>query len=230
MSPPRSRSRGIIAELVGPAGCGKSTLLRELARRSSQVVPGPEPTRAELLPHYARHALELLPSCLRAPRSARAFREREARAMTYVRAWYEPALRLAHDEGRHVLMDHGPVFRLAFLAEFGSPLTRTPAFRRWWERSFRLWERSLDLLVCLDAPDAVLIQRVRDRDLGHAIKDGTALDASVFLGRYRKGFQHVMGRFGPHAPLAVRFDSSAEDVEAIADQVLEALAERAYAA
>lgn len=224
------RGTGIVAELVGPAGAGKSTLLRALAERNPDVVPTPEPSRPALLPHYARHAALLLPAALVHPRAAFSFQEREARAMTYVRAWHAPALRLAA-EGRHVLMDHGPVFRLAFLDEFGSPLTRSPAFQRWWEESFALWEGTLNLLICLNAPDDVLIQRVRGRNLGHALKSKTPPDARSFLGRYRAGFERVIDRFGAAArPGVLRIDTSRMSVEEVAARVLGALEEQSRAA
>src|SRR5262245_56956187 len=96
------QGNGTIAELVGPAGAGKTTLLRALAERNPDVVPTPEPRRPVLFPYYVRHAALLLLAALVRPRGAFSFQEREARAMTYVRAWHAPALRLA-EEGKHVL-------------------------------------------------------------------------------------------------------------------------------
>src|SRR5262245_13157097 len=150
--------------------------------------------------------------------------------MTYVRAWHAPALRLA-EEGKHVLMDHGPVFRLAFLDEFGSPLTQSPAFQRWWQESLALWAGTLDLLICLNAPDDVLIQRVRGRDLGHALKSKTPLDARSFLGRYRTGFERVIDRFAAAArPRVLRIDTSRTPVDEVATRVFDALGELSRAA
>jgi hypothetical protein len=211
-----------VGELLGPAGAGKTTLLRELSRRDPRIVPGPLPSRLELLPHYARHAALLLPSALRHPGAGLAFQEREARAMTYVRAWQRPVGRLA-DAGHCVLMDHGPIFRLAFLREFGSPLARTPRFARWWERALGEWESALDVVIRLDAPDPVLLERVRGREIGHAIKAQSDFDGNLFLRRYRTAFEEVMSRFGPAGPAVLCFDTSKQGVDEIADAVIEAL-------
>jgi adenylate kinase family enzyme len=221
---------GTIAELIGPAGSGKTTLLEALAERNPDVLPTPEPSRLELLPFYARHAALLLPTGLSRPRAALAFQEREARAMTYARAWHAPAEARAQ-AGRHVLMDHGPLFRLAFLDEFGTPLTHTPAFRRWWEGTFSLWEGSLDLLIRLNAPDDVLVKRVRGRRVGHALKSKTPVDARRFLGRYRDAFDRVIDRFAPATrPRELQIDTSRASIEEVADLVQDALVERNRAA
>jgi thymidylate kinase len=226
----RRRGAGTIAELIGPAGSGKTTLLDALAERNPDVVPTPEPSRLELLPYYSRHAALLLPTGLSHPRSALAFGEREARAMAYARAWLVPSLALA-GAGRHVLMDHGPLFRLAFLDEFGSPLTRTPVFRRWWERTFTLWEGSLDLLIRLNAPDDVLVQRVRGRGVGHALESKTPVEARTFLRRYRAAFDRVIDRFAPATrPRILQIDTSRASVEEVAERVQGALEERIRAA
>jgi thymidylate kinase len=224
------RAGGTVAELIGPAGSGKTTLLEALAERNPDVVPTPEPTRLELLPFYSRHAALLMPGCLTRPLGSLAFREREARAMAYARAWHAPAEALAA-AGRHVVMDHGPLFRLAFLDEFGTPLTRTPVFRRWWERTFELWEGSLDLLIRLNAPDDVLVERVHGRRVGHALKSKTPVDARQFLGRYREAFERVIDRFAPATrPRVLQIDTSLASVEEVSDLVQDALEERSRAA
>ena len=227
--PGQPPSRGIVGELLGPAGAGKTTLLRELSRRDARIVPGPLPPRHRLLPYYALHLARLLPAAVRDPRALLAFQEREARAMTYARAWHPAAAGLAAG-GSHVLMDHGPVFRLAFLEEFGTGLTRTAAFQRWWRDTLSLWERGLDVVIRLDAPDPVLVERVRGREIGHAIKGRSTFDAEIFLARYRRAFDAVMERMGPEGPAVLDFDSSLFGVEEIADRVVEALEGRALAA
>jgi len=224
------RGGGTIAELIGPAGSGKTTLLEALGERNPDVVPTPEPSRLELLPYYSRHAALLLPACLSRPSGVLEFQEREARAMAYARAWHAPSEALAA-AGHHVLLDHGPLFRLAFLDEFGTPLTRTPVFRRWWERTFSLWEGSLDLLIRLNAPDDVLVERVRGRRVGHALKSKTPVDARRFLGRYREAFERVIDRFAPATrPRVLQIDTSRASVDEVVELVQDALQERTRAA
>ena len=128
-------------------------------------------------------------------------------------------------------MDHGPVFRLAFLQAFGSAITWSSAFRDWWERSRAQWAATLEALIWLDAPDALLIERVRERDLSHAIKKKSDAEARAFLARYRQAFQDVIRRFETAVgPVVLRFDTERESLDTIVNHVLEALEERASAA
>jgi thymidylate kinase len=172
----------------------------------------------------------MLPAFLRRPRSALTFTWAEARAMAYLRAWHGPASRLAAKDGSLVIMDHGPVFRLAFLREFGSAATRNSASRDWWERSCAQWTATLTVLIWLDAPDAVLIERVRERDRPHAIKNKSEAGARAFLARYRQALEDVIRRFETVAgPVVLRFDTERESLDAIVNHVLEALEERVRA-
>ena len=224
--------RGLLGELVGPSGAGKTTLLRALVRRNSRVVPDLPLGKLEQLPHHARNVALLAPAFLRRPRGALAFTWAQARAMAYLHAWQEPARRLAVDDGRLVVMDQGPLYRLAFLQAFGPPaITGSSAFRGWWERSCAQWTATLGILIWLDAPDAILIERVRERDHSRSIKSNSDADARAFLARYRRAFDDVIQRFETVAgSVVLRFDTEQESLDRIADHVLEALEEHAGAA
>ncbi len=151
--------------------------------------------------------------------------------MAYLRAWHEPARRLSANDGRLVIMDQGPVFRLAFLQAFGCAITGSSAFRDWWERSCAQWMETLKVVIWLDAPDALLIERVRERDLSHAIKKKSDAEARAFLARYRQAFESVIQRFETVVgPVVLRFDTEREPLDTIVNHVLEALEERASAA
>jgi thymidylate kinase len=228
----RLQRRGLLGEVVGPSGAGKTTLLRALVRRNPDVVPDLPLTKLEQLPHYARNAALLMPTFLRRPRGAFAFTWTQARAMAYLRAWHEPARRLTVDDGRLVVMDQGPLYRLAFLQAFAPPtITGSSAFREWWESSCAQWTATLGILIYLDAPDAILIQRVRERDRFHAFKKRSEPDVRVFLARYRQAFEDLIRRFEAPAGGAVvlRLDSERGSLDGIVNQVLEALEERASA-
>ena len=219
--------RGLLGELVGPSGAGKTSLLRALVRRNPRVVSQLPLGKLEQLPQHARNAAVLLPAFLRRPRGALAFTWAQARAMAYLRAWQEPARRLAVDDDRLVVMDQGPLYRLAFLQAFGPPaITGSSAFRDWWESSCAQWTATVGILILLDAPDAILIERIRERDRADAIK--TDAEARAFLARYRQAFEDVTQRFETVVGRVVlRFDSEQESLDRIADHVLEALEEHA---
>jgi hypothetical protein len=41
---------------------------------------------------------------------------------------------------------------------------------KWWEHVCSDWANLLDMVICLDAPDAILLQRNRTREKSHGIK------------------------------------------------------------
>lgn len=182
-----------IVELAGPAGAGKTTLAAAVGQVDPELAMGIPLGPVERRLAHAAATLRVLPACLRNPGERRWFTADEIRAMGYLDAWHRHAVRTA-GEGPVVVLDHGPVFRLAQLAEFGPPATDAPAFRRWWEESVRRWARLLDAVVVLDAPDDVLTYRIRSREQQHAVKTAEDSAVRVFLGRYRSAFERVLSR------------------------------------
>ena len=156
---PPSQPRPLVVELVGPAGSGKTTLARALCRRAG-IAEGIELPRREHLPHAVRHGLLLLPAYLRVGGDGGWLTWKEMRSMTYLRAWPHHLDRPPTERAITVL-DHGPVFRLARLRAHGPRITRSAAFERWWQQSLELWTGLLDVVVSLDAPDELLVDRIR---------------------------------------------------------------------
>ncbi|NIU79987.1 MAG: AAA family ATPase [Gammaproteobacteria bacterium] len=205
--------------MVGPAGCGKTTLARALCRRP-EIALGVELPRVDHLPHLLHHTLLMLPAYLRARGEGGWLTWKEMRSMTYCRAWPR---RLARPDrsGRVTLLDHGPVFRLARLRAFGPPITRGAAFDRWWERSIGLWGGLLDAVIALDAPDDVLVERIRTRQDRHRMKDQSDERTEQFLGRYRKTYQEILAKL--RGPRVLRVDTARERPDEIAARACEEL-------
>jgi thymidylate kinase len=123
-----------------------------------------------------------------------------------------------------MVFDHGPIFRLVQLRELGPPLVASPAFAAWWHAERRAWERSLDLVVWLDAPDAVLLPRIGGRDQRHVVKQMPAATAVEFLTTYRRGYEKVLTEMSTEGRFhLIRFDTSQMPPEAIAEEVLGAV-------
>jgi hypothetical protein len=214
----------VLVEVAGPAGAGKTTLTRALAGRSGDLYVGIPLSRANLVRGHASAAAPILPTYLRRYRGTRWFTTDESRSMAYLGAWQR---RLAHDgacaSGIRVL-DHGPIYRLVRLAEFGPPVTTSAAFQRWWETVLAQWASTLDVVVWLDASDDVLLQRIRSRERGHVVRDAPATDATRFLARYRAGYNAVMARLALVARLRLlRCDTARRTPGEVADHVLNAV-------
>ena len=140
--------------------------------------------------------------------------------MTYCRAW--PRRLARPDTPRLVtVLDHGPVFRLARLRAFGPPVTREAAFCRWWERSIALWGGLLDAVIVLDAPDDVLVERIRTREERHRMKEQSSERTVRFLKRYRDTYREILEKL--EGPRVLRVDTSRESPEEIAARACDEL-------
>lgn len=211
-------TRPLVAELAGVAGAGKTTLLRQLAR-DGRFAEGVRMRRR----HYARSlgalALALLPAYAQRAQPLRWPSRDELRSMVYLHAW-QRAVRRPQAGAQVRLLDHGPVFRLAALRAWALPPQAHPAYVYWWERSLEQWRATLDLVIWLDAPDEVLIERINQRARGHAVKQRPAAEARAFLARYRAAFEQILARMaGPGGPAVLRIDTAGADLAAIAEQV-----------
>lgn len=211
-----------MVELLGPAGAGKTTLLQTLRQRDPRAVTELRTPEIARIANLSRDVAPMLVPFLLRHRHDRWFSRLEMRSMAYLGAWRAAVLGL----GRRtppplVLLDHGPIFRLALLREFGPALAGDPAFARWWERSLEAWARLLDVVVLLDAPDDVLQRRIDERARGHAVKGRPRDEVVEFVGRYRRAFADILGRCA--GPVVLRFDTQSESARRIADAVLSAL-------
>jgi deoxyadenosine/deoxycytidine kinase len=124
--------------------------------------------------------------------------------------------------GRAVALDHGPAFQMAHLREFGPGKLRLASFEGWWSQLFRQWGRTLNLVVWLDAPDELLIERIRNRTQRHAVKTLPASEARSFLNRYRSAHAYVLSRLTSDSPLRVlRFSTDSVSTEQLVSRILE---------
>jgi hypothetical protein len=211
-----------VVEIVGPAGAGKTTLLRSLASRSDRITCGVKGSRAIYLLYRMGQLVRFGPTFLASGAGTRWFTRAESRAIVYLGAWYR-TLRRAR-AGTVTVFDHGPIFRLATLREFGPALTNGPGFTRWWERAMQRWSESLDMIVWLDAADDRLLERIRGRPQGHVIKDESEPEARAFLRRYRSAYDSIVDKMTDGRGIEVlRFDTGRDPLDGIVRTLLEAL-------
>jgi shikimate kinase len=190
-----------VVELVGLAGAGKSTLARELAAEPA-VQLGLPLTRVRSAVAQATAMAPFAVPYLRETRGSAWFTRDEVRGLGYLRAW-QKALTLRRAGSSCVVLDHGPLFRLAQLDAVGPPVTSTAAFRRWWEVTLDEWADLLDVVVWLDAPEELLVNRIRSRDQRHVLRNADDDAARRFLGSYRRSYAHVIDLVRQRSPGAV---------------------------
>jgi deoxyadenosine/deoxycytidine kinase len=145
--------------------------------------------------------------------------------MAYLQAGLRLLRQKTLDDDKVIVLDHGPIYRLAFLREFGPAITTSPAYQRWWTDLLKQWIATIDMVIWLDAPDAVLLERIRARDSWHAVKGKSDREACEILRRYRAAFEQTFAEFLAARPVtALHYDTSRQSTEEIADETLAALA------
>jgi len=208
-----------LIEIAGPAGCGKTTLVDALAARI-QVHTGVAPCDRSCIPIWLR-LLPRIPAGFlwNEVRHGRSVRD-TMRSMVYLEAWLR-----GNPEPGPALFDHGPFFRLATLRLFGP--VESPGFERWWEAMRAAWSERLTLVVWLDAPNDVLLRRIRSRDRAHACKDMGDDEAAEWLDDYRNAFESALELLtGTRTADVVRYDTSALSADEIAVSLCELLEAR----
>jgi len=203
-------------ELVGPAAVGKTSLRQVLA------TAGPDLRAGVRIPRH-RHlktAFALAPVFVALHWPCSSLLWKEMKRITYLgtlrRVLVEPAYAL----GATVVLDEGAVYMLARLQVCGAEQIRSRAYGEWWHGAIDEWARMLDLLVWLDAPDAILRQRLRQRPQGHPVKHRSDEAISEFLAAYREAYQRVIAALAERGSRVLRLRTDQRSVAEIASSIL----------
>jgi adenylate kinase family enzyme len=211
----------LAVEILGPAGAGKTTLARALSERHEEIQPDIPLSRIDKIPFFISNTVIFLPTFLRQYRHSSWFDWRESRSMAYLEAALHGFAKQGSNNDMVTLLDHGPIYRLAFLREFGPEITTSELYERWWASLLDQWIATLDVVIWLDAPNEVLLERIRARDRSHTIKEQHELDAFEYLTRYRTSFEQIIAEFVTEGQVKLlRFDTNQESVPRIVDKVL----------
>ena len=223
-----SAGRPSLVEVLGPAASGKTTLARWLGAHHPGIRAGMGIGKLGHVPS-ARTIGALAPLWVRHHRHDRWLDRREMRSIARLETWQRALERGRVSDADVIVFDHGPLYRLARLRGFGPSLTRSEPFREWWQRTHRYWIEALDLVVWLEAPDDVLLDRVDRRGHWYLSAEPDAEAKREFLAGYRRAFEHVLDPAespgtAETAPSVLRIRSDRHTTEQIAEQVLAALA------
>lgn len=208
--------RTFTAEIIGPAGSGKSTLT-SLLRGDATIKTGLSIWGLSL-PLLAAGTLLSLNDIARLLRRG-GYTLEDLKLVIQINA-LRKSLRRESDKGyRALLMDEGGVFGLAKLqtieAESGNAASMT-----WMSNLLNRLAPTLDAVIWLDAPDAVLARRIRERDKPHRTKNLPESEIVAHLAHYRMAFDRVMSELtSRNAVKIIRFRTDQEPLEAIANQI-----------
>ena len=214
--------RALVVELAGPAGAGKSAVLKALAGRDPGIHALRRVREMRHLPLLSKHAIVALaaaPAIMRdAPRDVWTV----TRLLARLGALRDVVRQAARRPCKAIVLDEGPLYSMAMLRG------RVPDGRlaRTCDRALAEWAGALDLIVWLDAPDAVLTERIKSRAKDHVVKDRDASAIAEFLGRHREWLSRTVAVLSTQPGVRMlAFHTDVESADSVAQQVLGALAQ-----
>jgi thymidylate kinase len=214
-----------VVEIVGPAGAGKSTLTKALSECDANIQVGVYPYTRDVrnLPFFLYNAMPLLPmfiSFYRDRRHQKLTRSQQA-VMTILQGWPRLLRQMSHGNRDIVILDQGPVYMLSDLLRSGpSNLREIAPF--WWHRTCQEWGNLLSAVISLDAPDTLLLERVRHREKYHGFKRDTDQQAIRFLDRCRQTQAETLSSLNANSTglTVVCFDTSQSSLPDVAQSTL----------
>jgi hypothetical protein len=208
------RRTGATLELIGPPAAGKSALAAALAADASKVRVVKRYRAAAQLPYVLRAGWIVAKVALRDTGHRPLTREQ----LTWM-VRVEAAVRMLERHSPRdaiIAFDQGPLYTLARLSDVDT-------LARWRESRTRRLSALLHLVVVVDAPDAVLWERLTTRTKTHRYKDLPAVAAVAALAEARTALDDLVnGLTHRNAPRVLRLDSRAP-IAALVDAVLVAL-------
>jgi hypothetical protein len=211
-----------VVELVGPAGAGKSTVFESLVRRHGRIEGMPVLSRGRWAPLLLWNVLAVLAMLVRRRALGRQWTRDRLLMMAYLQALPRTLNRRRRKVDRTVVFDQGPIYLLT------RPVLLDDRLGQWWERTFRAWASLLDVVVLLEAPDRVLIERINARSKVHRMKRQPDAAALEFIADGRAAYESAIRRFQANraAPAMMRFDTSRRAADEIVDEILAVLPPR----
>lgn len=201
----QSSTKPLLIEVMGPAGAGKTSLIDAISDHNKGFVLSPRPG-------FCRRAVAFAQVLLSNPgllSKVRGMSRDDFRAMVYLRAWH--AMYSNHNHREITAFDHGPLYRIAKLREFCSQLSGSAQFQRWLTRWTNRWLETLDMIILLDAPNDILMERIVARGEFRVVMTVSPSEAARRLDSFRHAFEQVLepSRNVERSPSILRFDTSA---------------------
>ena len=209
-----------IIELVGIAGAGKSTLRQALRQHNEKIQIASTPNKIAYVPTFLKIAFIWFPHYLRKYRDTRWFNSQEIRLICYLETF------LSHIRSQNMkndgisILDPGSVCWLAALQEFGPALMKYPIFQQWWVRKQDEWFSALDVIIWLEVPRDLSLQRIQTREQYHIRKFQSPEIALDSLERMHLWYEKLVFAANQHKNIKIfHYDTSNISTEKIVDEL-----------
>ncbi len=223
---------GFTGEIIGPSGAGKSTLSNLLNSMNSPITAG---ITIWGLPRWilAKSSFLSFPAFVRMVIEDGTFNIENGKQIIRLRAFYDyfrfSVLRNKnHINGgsteikNSVFLDEGVVFALSKISTDRQNYQRS--IKQWEKNVLDRWAQMLDTIIWLDAPNPLLIERIRSRSKNHRMKYKSDEEISDFLTRYREAYQRTVSRLQARGDLRIlKFDTQERSPESIANELVSSL-------
>ncbi len=217
----QGQAQPLLVEIVGTAGAGKTSLLQALRQSSKQIQPIFDFGNFQSIPYYIGATLFLLPVHFGDWRRGGRYTLQEIKWMVRLQASYQIVRRKKDNDGVVTVMDQGPIYTLARLLDHQCTSTKGAGFMKWWMAMLAKWAETLDIIICLDAPVDVLLQRVYARSKWHSAKAKSEQEAREMLAHMQRLYAETLATLPTDGQLTlVYWDTSLSSVEEIAQQTL----------
>ena len=217
---------GVVVEFVGTAGTGKTSLFNELKKRG---YPGlccadyPEVWKISSYTFYIKNIILLLPTLVRLFINHSGFvKRRELAFMAILNGWDEYLDRLTDATNTTILLDQGAIFLIAYLNIWGPRGLWKPNMQGWWDKVFKKWSKTIDLIFLLDASDEILISRINSRTQDHHLKGGNKQISQNWIAKYRSLYNEILDKLASFNQniLIIRINSGEHTIEDILNKIV----------
>lgn len=217
--------RPFVVEILGPAGAGKTAVSAVLNSRGAGIKAG---ITVWGLPLYSLmlSGFTSLPDLIRLGFDRWRVNTEELKQVVRLTALHRLLMQDVNGDPVRwytaLFLDEGIIFELAKpRADIGIGLTNG-GLKRWEQNMLDRWSGTLDAVIWLDAPDTVLVERIRTRAKHHRMKNEPDHEIFDFLKRYRAAFEFVISELMRRGNIQVaRIRTEDLDAETLADEILE---------
>lgn len=224
----------LIAEIIGPSGAGKSALSASLNLRDRTIRAGLTvwglPLRSLL-----GSGIISLPAILGICVARKRVRVDEMQQIVRLNALYRKLKTLSAESGLSkrsaLFLDEGVVFALAKVHADGliGNAASSRSLDGWEKVELDKWSKVLNVLIWLDAPDDLLIDRIRTRAKSHRMKERPDDEVREFLARYRASYERIIYELISRRSdiRVIKFSTEEAQLDSIASKIISHIGDKA---